>query len=225
MYADRNRAPTRFSPAGLAAAAGINAAMIGALLFAAPDLVPRLRPDPPITIIDVTGPPPPEPAPEPPAAKTIDTPRPLPPIDLPPPTVPPAPDAGWVAPDPGPITGTESSGTAGGTGTGVTVDPPAPPPPVILGPQVDPRYARDLQPPYPPAEQRAGRDGRVTLRVLVGPDGRVQQVERVSATSDDFFRAAQSQALKRWRFRPGTRDGVAEAAWRTMTVTFVLNDL
>ncbi len=62
------------------------------------------------------------------------------------------------------------------------------------------------------------------MRVLVGADGRVRQVERVSATSDAFFMATESQALRRWRFKPGTRDGVAQEAWRVMTVTFRLED-
>ena len=95
---------------------------------------------------------------------------------------------------------------------------------MIVGPSVDPRYADAFQPDYPASEQRMGNDGKVTVRVLIGTDGRVKQIERVSATSDAFFRATETQALRRWRFRPGTRDGVPQEAWRTMTVTFVLND-
>ncbi len=32
------------------------------------------------------------------------------------------------------------------------------------------------------------------------------------------------RALAKWRFKPATRDGMAEEAWRTMSVTFVLED-
>jgi len=64
----------------------------------------------------------------------------------------------------------------------------------------------------------------VTIRVLVGVDGRVKQVERVSATSEAFWQATQQQALRAWRFRPATRGSVPEEAWRTMTLTFRMED-
>lgn len=104
-----------------------------------------------------------------------------------------------------------------------TILPPLPTPtpaPVLTGPSVDPRYARDLQPNYPAGEQRAGREGLVTVRILVGADGRVKQVERVSAASEAFYAATERQALSKWRFRPATRDGVPVEGWRTMTVRF-----
>ncbi len=64
----------------------------------------------------------------------------------------------------------------------------------------------------------------MTVRVLIGVDGRVKQIERVDATSDAFWNAARTQALSRWRFRPATRGGVPEEAWRTMTLRFVLEE-
>jgi protein TonB len=94
--------------------------------------------------------------------------------------------------------------------------------PVLVGARPDPRFARALQPDYPPSERRAEREGRVTVRVLVGIDGRVKQIELVSAASDQFFEATRRQALEKWRFTPATRDGIPEEAWRTMSVTFVL---
>jgi len=84
----------------------------------------------------------------------------------------------------------------------------------------DPRYARDFQPDYPAGERRMGNEGKVVIRVLIGPDGRVKQVERVSAASAAFWQVTERQALSRWRFRPATRDGVAIESWRTMTVRF-----
>ena len=121
--------------------------------------------------------------------------------------------------DPGPPA-TVTFGDGGGTG--ITIDPPKPPPPVLRGADVDGRYARDFQPVYPAEERRAGREGVVTLRVLIGVDGRVREVERLVAASDAFWRVTQSQALARWRFRPATRDGVPYETWKTMTVRFRL---
>ena len=226
MYADRYTGGRRFNPGGLAAAVGINAAVVGALMFAGVQ-VAGTPDEPPITIIDIPVTPPPEPKKsEPrPLEKTSST-QPVvvdPIVEVTQPLNPdPIGTTEVITPvTPGPLVGT-SAGP--GTGEGVVVDPPVPPAPMLVGPALDPRYARELQPPYPPSEQREGNDGRVTVRVRIGADGRVKEVQRVSATSDAFFRATEEQARRRWRFRPATRDGVAEEAWKTMAVTFVLQD-
>lgn len=111
-----------------------------------------------------------------------------------------------------------SPGPSDGAGT-KAADPPLPVP-VLVDPRVDPRFADALQPPYPPAKQRLGEEGRVSVKVLVGTDGRVKAVTLLSATDDAFFAATERQALRYWRFRPATRDGVPVEGWRTMTVRF-----
>lgn len=228
MYADRYAGRGRIDAGGLAAATGMTAAMVTALIYAAPPWAPGTPPEPPIKTIDIRVTPPPEPIP--PEPRPRDEVRPSPQPFIPDAVVPtpPTPENNAVAgtdviTPPAPFTGTVA-GTGTGGGDGVAVDPPAPPPPMLVGPALDPRYARELQPPYPPSEQREGNDGRVSVRVRIGADGRVKEVRRVSATSDAFFRATERQALGRWRFRPATRDGVAEEGWKTMTVTFVLAD-
>ena len=101
---------------------------------------------------------------------------------------------------------------------------PDPPPPVRREAQLDPRYARDLQPPYPPPELRAERNGFVRIRLTIAPNGRVSAVERLSATSDAFWRATEQQALNRWRFRPATVDGRPVQGSKVMTVNFRIQD-
>lgn len=219
MYAQRTS--SGFNPGSLGLAIGINVVLMGALLYANPGIVERVLPEPPITMIDILPPvtPPPEPVPE---TKAEVAPRSVERVVVPETVVRTDPVApAWPAVPPGPPVAIDG-GVIGGTGTATIVDPPKPPP-VLLGPQVDPRYADGFQPAYPPGERRMGNEGRVVVRVLVGTDGRVKQVERVSATSDAFFRATQDRALSRWRFRPGTRDGTPVEAWRTMSLTFVLN--
>ena len=95
-----------------------------------------------------------------------------------------------------------------------------PPPPVRVEAQVDPRYARDLQPPYPPREESAQREGVVRVRVTIGTDGRVKAVQQVSATSDAFWRATEQHARARWRFRPATVDGRPVESTKLMNVYF-----
>jgi len=95
--------------------------------------------------------------------------------------------------------------------------------PVMVGPSIDSHYAGYFQPPYPSDEIRAGNAGRVSVRVLIGVDGRVKDIEKVSAASDSFWEATRRQALSKWRFTPATRDGVPYETWKTMNVSFVLN--
>ncbi|WP_380783149.1 TonB family protein [Sphingomonas sp. R86520] len=222
MYADRLNRTGGFNPGSLGVALAISGAMIGGLFFAAPTLSPFTPPDKPlVTYVPYTPPPPPEPSP--PADPLIrQQPRPAPRPDAPAPLVPTPADTGFtVAPDPLPYT--PPIGVDGaGIGT-VAVDPPKPAP-VFVQPGIDPRYAADFQPSYPSEERRAEREGRVAVRVLVGIDGRVKQVERISATTDTFYRATLDRALAKWRFKPATRDGVPVEAWRAMSLTFVLQN-
>ncbi len=224
MYADRYTKPTRFNPGGLTAAVAINAALVAALMFAGP----KILPSDPGHVLETTNIPldePPPPAPPPPEPRPHELTRTVPneTIAAPVPRVPVATDTPFTVAASDLVT---IAGPVVGSDPGpVVVDPPAPPPPLpLVGPQVDPRYAGDFQPTYPPAERRANHDGRVTVRVLVGTDGRVKQIERVTATSDAFWQVTQERALRSWRFRPATRGSVPVEAWRTMTLTFRMED-
>jgi protein TonB len=222
MYADRYAQPTRFNPTGLTAAIAINAALVAALMFAGPQILPGGPEHVLVTHNIPLDPPPPEqPRPQPQphemaASRPIESiTAPIPPI-----TVPTTSDFTTSAIDPTPPAGP----TIGSDPGPAAAEPVAPPLPPLVGPQVDPRYADDFQPTYPPAERRANHDGRVTVRVLVGTDGRVKQIERVSATSDAFWQATMERATRAWRFKPATRGSVPVEAWRTMTLTFRMED-
>ena len=110
-------------------------------------------------------------------------------------------------------------GTGGGEGVLDKAEPPVAPP-VLTGAGIDPRFARDLQPPYPPSLERLEIQGAVTVRVQVGLDGRVTAVELVRTDDPAFFASTRDWALKRWRFMPATRDGAPVVTWLTKTVQF-----
>lgn len=213
MYAQRFEDGPRFRPVSLGVALAINGGVVAALLFSAPGLIPnRKAPPEAINTIDVL-PPHPQPTPEPSARTTASraaerpdttTATALPPVD--PVWVDPTPYRPELPPGP----------TAGGT---PAVEPL---PPVFVGAAIDPRYAGDFQPDYPDAARDAGREGVAKLRVRIGIDGRVKQVERL-AGDDVFWRAASRHALARWRFTPATRGGVPEESWRVMSVRFQLS--
>jgi len=219
MYANQFAADRGVKPGSMTLALAMTALPIVGLIVTTQADKLKLIMAPPITIVDITPPkdPPPDPKPQPKTADPIDQKVYTPPIETPAntdnkvittPTIPDTP--------PPPI--------PSGTGTEILKPPLAPPKPVIVGASYDPRYANALQPPYPAAEVRAGNTGRVVLRVLIGTDGRVKQVERVSAASDAFFAAAERQALTKWRFKPATSDGVAIEQWKTMSLRFELQD-
>lgn len=225
MYVDRSDRRFHINPTSMAVAIAINGGVLAALFLAAPEWVPGHVEPPTINTRNIPLPPEPIPIPPEPQPRAEPTPllqpapAPLPRPDMLRPLVDvPAPgpvfDFG-LPPAPLPPVGN------GGTGTGARpVETPAP---VMVGVSPDPRFADRFQPAYPPSEQREGRDGQVVVRVLVGADGRVKAVERISATSDAFFTATRRQALSQWRFRPATRDGAAIESWYRMSVTFVLN--
>ena len=120
--------------------------------------------------------------------------------------------------DPGPLTGAGDGEGLGGGIDIIEIDPPRPP--VIVGPQFT---GRNPQPPYPAAMQRMNIEGAVTVRVLVGVDGRPVRIEAVKVDQDAFFAATRDWAMKNWRFKPATRDGEPFQEWRTMTVRFEMN--
>ena len=103
-----------------------------------------------------------------------------------------------------------------------TAAEPLKPVPVETRADIDPRFLRDLQPPYPPALERAEIEGTVTVRVQVGTDGRILAVELVRADDPAFFSATRDQALRRWQFKPALRDGVAVTSWVQKTVRFTI---
>jgi protein TonB len=94
--------------------------------------------------------------------------------------------------------------------------------PLFVPAAIEPSAAARFQPGYPSALARADIEGSATVRVLIGVDGRVKQVDLVNATHAGFFEATRDHALRAWRFRPATRDGVPTESWRTLTVRFKL---
>lgn len=96
--------------------------------------------------------------------------------------------------------------------------------PTSMGPApVQLEYARAPAPKYPRNAQRLGLTGTVMLQVLVGVDGRPLDVSVVQSSGHrELDEAARAQVLKRWSFRPATRDGVAIQAIGMVPVQFSL---
>lgn len=222
MYAEHRYQPQQSRAASIGASLLISGAIITGMIYSAPNVIGVLTDKVMETYnVRVTPPPPPidPPKPQPePKAKTVTQPLPNAPKPLvETPTQNPTTTTTEIYPPlPEPAKPVD-------TGPPVTLDPPKVVPP-LMGARRDPRYADAFQPDYPASELRAQRDGRVSVRVLVGADGRVKAVEQVSATSAAFFDATKRQALSKWRFKPATRGGLAEESWMTLSVTFEIKD-
>ncbi|QJD68243.1 energy transducer TonB [Xanthomonas campestris pv. badrii] len=102
--------------------------------------------------------------------------------------------------------------------------------PVATTPSSGPVEAGQLQylsspaPSYPVAALRAGQQGTVMLRVLVGTDGRPAEVSvQTSSGHRALDLAARSQVLRSWRFQPAMQNGQAVQAYGLVPVSFSLN--
>lgn len=105
------------------------------------------------------------------------------------------------APDPGPVAITETAPTALGYGAGMKAV----------------AYPRDAI--------RKREEGTVMLRVKIGMDGvPLEAVVETSSGHLSLDRAAR-EAVMKWRFTPGTRNGQPYIAWGLVPIAFKLNEL
>jgi protein TonB len=70
----------------------------------------------------------------------------------------------------------------------------------------EPRVIFQRTPNYPPELRRSKRQGKVIVVFLVDTRGRVIN-PRVEKSTDPAFERAALDAIKQWRFEPGTRNG------------------
>ena len=116
----------------------------------------------------------------------------------------------------------------------VTLPAPAAPAPVAAAPAItagpaaaavvqlpssNANYLKNPKPPYPPLSARLGETGKVVYKVWIGPDGKAQRAELVASSGFARLDKAAYETVMRWRYVPGTRNGVAE----TMPVNIPIN--
>ena len=64
-----------------------------------------------------------------------------------------------------------------------------------------------IPPLYPMIARSRGIEGEVELVFIVRTDGRVDNIQVISSYPGDVFTRAAVNAVSRWRFRPGIKDG------------------
>jgi protein TonB len=80
-----------------------------------------------------------------------------------------------------------------------------------------------VEPVYPADLKRAGVSGRATVSCVVDAKGNVKSVRPVDST-DTRFEAAALNAVGKWKFQPGVRDGEAVPSLVVVPFTFNLSN-
>jgi TonB family protein len=86
---------------------------------------------------------------------------------------------------------------------------------------VPPKLLYKIEPEYTEQARRAGISGRAVLSVVIDVDGRPKDIKAVSPLSNGLAEQA-IKAVSKWRFEPGTKDGVPVAVKANVEVNFRL---
>lgn len=82
---------------------------------------------------------------------------------------------------------------------------------------------RTVAPKYPNELRRDGTSGLVTVKVLIDEKGNVAEAE-VEKSSNEAFKAPAVEAVRKWKFKPGKRDGEAVALRVSIPIQFSVSD-
>ena len=173
-----------------------------------PEPMPLAPPEPVVQPKPVPKPQPkPQPKPKPqPLPKAVASPDPAP-ATAPTGTLDPEPTAP-ARPTPAPTAAQASTDTAA--------------PAAIVMPSSSAAYLNNPRPSYPSISRRMGEQGKVMLRVFVNAQGQPEQIQIQQSSGFDRLDKAAVDAVRRWKFTPGSRNGVAEAMWNIVPINFVL---
>ena len=134
-----------------------------------------------------------------------------PPTPTPPPKTPPP-----KTPTPPPPAPTNTAPAITQTPTPPAAAPAAPAAPAIRTGAVIQPGAHCAKPDYPSASRRMEEEGTVTLKFLIGVDGKVMQADIEKSSGFTRLDEAARHALSKCQFRPGTVDGKPEQSWATI---------
>ena len=83
-----------------------------------------------------------------------------------------------------------------------------------------PEVIKQSRPEYPISARKAGVEGRVTVRVLINTDGKVEKVEVIKG--HPMLNEAAMDAASKWEFTPGEQDGKPVKVWMNIPIDYKL---
>lgn len=97
---------------------------------------------------------------------------------------------------------------------------------IVHGPQAGvamPMVIREVKPDYTPEAKKAGIQGLIEMSVVVKDDGTVGEVTVTKSLDQKYGLDDQAViAMKKWLFRPGTKEGKPVAVRVNVEMTFTL---
>jgi len=128
-------------------------------------------------------------------------------------------------------TGTEGAGTGSGPPAEAAPPPPPPPPPEpepsgplrVGGDVKAPVATHRVDPNYTAAAKKVKATGTVVVEAVIDKSGSVRDVRVVKGLGFGLSAEAE-EAVKKWRFRPGTLNGQPVDVIFNLTVTFKLSE-
>jgi protein TonB len=163
------------------------------------------------------------PPPPPPPPKNLPPPPPpayVPPVDVPVTAAPAANAIAAVSNTPAPPAPVAPQPVVAPPAPVAPVAPAAPVAPVRVNAVVN--SANCEKPDYPSASRRLEEEGTVSLRFLVGVDGKVIQAEVEKSSGYRRLDEAARAGLAKCQFKPATVDGKPEQGWASMKYTWRL---
>jgi TonB family protein len=94
---------------------------------------------------------------------------------------------------------------------------------IFLKWDIPPRLIESIKPDYPEIARRAGVEGRVTLHIVVGIDGSVEEVTVVRAQPGRIFDESARESVLKWRYKPAILNGRPVRARFSQTLQFVFD--
>ncbi|HNQ48852.1 MAG TPA: energy transducer TonB [Hydrogenophilus thermoluteolus] len=94
--------------------------------------------------------------------------------------------------------------------------------PIVEQPSAYASYLNNPPPDYPTASRRLGEEGTVIIRALIEEDGHASIVQVEKSSGYLRLDRAAEEAVKKWKFKPGKKNGIPVAMWHLIPIKFEL---
>jgi periplasmic protein TonB len=91
-------------------------------------------------------------------------------------------------------------------------------------PRYNAAYLNNPPPAYPLSARRRRIEGTATVRAEISAEGECLRAELKTSSGAPILDEAALEAVKKWRFTPAKRAGLAVVAWVEAPITFKLEN-